>query len=133
MANVKMSEYLSRNKVQLKKLVEELSNHYEYVSILGTDVVGKRYGVQRTGINIDDSDWSERGFVIRVFNGTNYSELSFNEMPEDLEVIVRKVNNIAQEDVKVFKDNSIEICKLPLIEEEGLLRLSLSIKASTAS
>lgn len=122
MANVKMSQYLRRNKNQLKRLTEELSKQYEYVSVLGTDVIGKRFGVQRTGISIDDSDWSERGFVIRVFNGANYSELSFNELPEDLEVIVDKVNNIAQEDVKVFKDNSIEMCKLPLIEEEIVKR-----------
>lgn len=122
MTNVQMSKYLTRNKEKIKELVELLSVDYSYVSVLGTDVVGKSFGVQRTGISIEDSDWSERGFVLRVFNGENYSEFSFNEIPEDLEILKRKANNIAVEDINNFKDNSVKMCKLPLIEENMVNR-----------
>lgn len=78
---VKMSPYLSKEKAALKKLIEILSKRYKYVSILGSDSIGKNYAVTKNMIAVNDSGWSERGFVLRTYNGTNYSEFSFNELP----------------------------------------------------
>ena len=72
---VPMSKYLTNQKSALKKLVELLSKEFEYVSVLGTDVRGKTYSVYKTGASINDSPWAERGFVVRVHNGYNYSEI----------------------------------------------------------
>ncbi len=80
---VSMSSFLINQKPILKKIVSILSENYKYVSILGTDTKGKIYNVQRTGIDLSDSFWCERGFVVRVHNGMNYSEFSFNEINED--------------------------------------------------
>ena len=80
---VSMSSFLINQKPILKKIVSILSESYKYVSILGTDTKGKIYNVQRTGIDLSDSFWCERGFVVRVHNGMNYSEFSFNEINED--------------------------------------------------
>lgn len=118
MKSVQMSQFLTNNREKLKELIELLSEDYSYVSILGTDVVGKRFNVQKTGISIEDSDWSERGFVLRVYNGINYSEFSFNEIPEDLNKLVKSVNAIGQDDINSFKNRSMKVCKLPIIEEK---------------
>jgi TldD protein len=78
-----MSPYLLKEKAALKKLIEILSKKYKYVSILGTDSTGKNYTVTKTVVAVNDSGWSERGFVLRAYNGINYSEFSFNELPKD--------------------------------------------------
>lgn len=80
---VKMSPYLLKEKATLKKLIEILSSKYKYVSILGCDTKGKNYTVAKNTISVNDSSWSERGFVLRAYNGTNYSEFSFNELPSE--------------------------------------------------
>jgi TldD protein len=80
---VQLSSYLSEQKSILKKLIEILSNKYQYVSILGCDSKGKNYSVTKGTISVNDSTWSERGFVLRVYNGFGYSEFSFNELPKD--------------------------------------------------
>ncbi len=77
------SRFLLDKKPALKKLVELLGETYPYVSILGTDVAGKAYKGTTTGSTVKGSDWSERGFVIRVHDGQRYFEYSFNEVDED--------------------------------------------------
>lgn len=80
---VQLSTYLSEQKGILKELIEILSNSYQYVSILGCDSKGKNYSVTKGTVSVNDSNWSERGFVLRVYNGIGYSEFSFNELPKD--------------------------------------------------
>ena len=74
----KMSKFLTDSKPVLKKLIEELSKEFEYVSILGTDSKGKSYSVRKTAVSVGDSFSTERGFVLRVYNGLGYSEYSFD-------------------------------------------------------
>ena len=119
MEKVKMSEFLTDKKAKLEELLDMLLKDYKYVSILGTDVKGKTYSVKKMGIDIGDSMWTERGFVIRVFNGINYSEYSFNELPEDLSPIVEKIREISREDLNKLKSSSLEFMEYPLIQEEN--------------
>ena len=119
MEKVKMSEFLTDKKTKLEELLDMLLKDYKYVSILGTDVKGKTYSVKKTGVDIGDSMWTERGFVIRVFNGINYSEYSFNELPEDLSPIVEKIREISREDLNKLKSSSLEFMEYPLIQEEN--------------
>lgn len=80
---VTLSPYLSEQRTVLKKLVELLSQKYQYVSILGADTTGKSYVVSSNTITVNDSIWAERGFVLRTYNGKGYSEFSFNELPKE--------------------------------------------------
>lgn len=89
-----MSHYLLETKPKIKKLVDILSKDFKYVSILGTDVSGKIYSIKKTGINFQDSFWNERGFVVKIFNGVNYSEFSFNEIPgQNIELLSDKIKS----------------------------------------
>ncbi|OAA30085.1 Zn-dependent protease [Kosmotoga arenicorallina S304] len=96
------STFLIEVRPLLKRLISELSKDYKYVSILGTDVSGKSYTVLTTGVSISDSNWTERGFVVRAFNDSIYSEYSFNELTE--ENFHRVLDNIRKETEKSLKN-----------------------------
>jgi len=102
-------------------MVSKLSKSFKYVSVLGTDTCGKTYSVYRTGASINDSEWTERGFVVRVHNGYNYSEYSFNELSkENLDLLVKTIENKVYEDIKNLKDTSVKMSTYPVIEEEEI-------------
>ncbi|EHI99806.1 peptidase U62 modulator of DNA gyrase [Clostridium sp. DL-VIII] len=113
---VSNSKFLVSSKPVISKLITMLSKNYKYVSVLGTDTKGKSFRVSKAGIDVNDSMLVERGFVIRIHNGINYSEYSFNELSEEkLDSIVTNINNKlnkASEDISI---NSYEI-----IEEDEI-------------
>ena len=113
------SEFLEKNRDLLKELIRSLRSDFSYVSLLGTDVKGKMYKVMTTGINIGDSMWSERGFVLRLHDGTGYFEYSFNEIDEG------SVNNIADDirkNAALFREKmnelGIDCVDTPILTEE---------------
>lgn len=107
------STFLKDNKSTVEKIVKKLSKTFEYVSVLGVDTKGKSYNVSRTGSGINDSMLGERGFVVRVFNGSGYSEYSFNEL--EVNDVVKHMTEIGQREFSVEKNI------YPLIEEEELV------------
>ena len=117
----KLSKFLLSNKSLLQELVNDLSEKFKYVSLLGTDTVGTKYSVSVQGSGVNDSNWKERGFVVRVFNGVNYSEYSFNSL-EDFDAIKARIINVAVNDVKVLVDKGFKLMDFPLIEDEGIIK-----------
>ncbi len=107
------STFLKDNKSTVEKIVTKLSKTFEYVSILGVDTKAKAYNVSRTGSGINDSMLGERGFVVRVFNGSGYSEYSFNEL--NVNDVVKRMTEIGQ------KEFTVERNIYPLIDEEELV------------
>lgn len=116
----KMSKFLTDSKPVLKKLIEELSKEFEYVSILGSDSKGKSYSVRKTAVSVGDSFSTERGFVLRVYNGLGYSEYSFDVI--DAENIKKEIRRIAKTDIEFLKSKNLERIKYPVIEEESLTK-----------
>lgn len=95
---VKPSKFIEDSVPFVEEILKELERSYDYVSVLGTDVFGKQHVVTSRGTNYNDSQWTERGFVVRVHDGTGYAEFSFNEI-DDPEVIVQRINsNIVNND-----------------------------------
>ncbi len=114
---VQFSTYLTDQKSTLKKLIEILSNRYKYVSILGCDTYGKNYSVSKSNVSMNDSMWTERGFVLRAHNGIGYSEYSFNELPKDN---LDEFAHYLSQQLDSYK-NSLAGCDFesyPVIEEE---------------
>ncbi len=115
---VKMSAYLQSIKPLAKRLVDQLKKDYAYVSLLGADSTGKSYGVKRTGVTLNDSMWAERGFVVRVFNGKNYSEHSFNELTEDnIGQVEEKIRATAEMMNQLMAAEGFDITEYKLLEE----------------
>lgn len=115
---VTMSSFLIEKKPILKELISLLEKEYKYVSILGTDTKGKTYNVLKTGVNLNDSNWGERGFVVRVHNGVNYSELSFNTIDnENIQQLAEKIKEKLNCQLKELHNSSVELNTYPVIEE----------------
>ncbi len=112
------SEFLSGSKPLLKKLVELLSAEYEYVSILGTDTKVKNFVVSNKGTEIYDSMFAERGFVLRIHNGVNYSEYSFNEISESK--IPEIMDEVRNELHKLSPDVSVNT--YGIVEEDNITK-----------
>ncbi|MBN2604991.1 MAG: TldD/PmbA family protein [Bacilli bacterium] len=113
----KLSTFLNSTRPIVEKLVNELNVNYSYVSILGTDTIGNQYSMSRRNSSVNDSQWAERGFVLRVFNGVNYSEYSFNTI-KDPEFVKTRINEIAKNDILAFQEAGIHLDSYPLIEEK---------------
>jgi TldD protein len=117
---VDISQFLITVKPGIKKLIQILSEDFDYVSVLGTDSRGKQYRVQKTGVTIQDSFWNERGFVVRVYNGIKYSEFAFNNIEE------KNIKELAEKiklKVKVCTEKmglKVNINKYKKIEEEQI-------------
>lgn len=124
---VKMSTYLEGKRAVVKELVELLAKDFAYVSILGSDSTGKRYGIKRTGVELNDSMWGERGFVARVHNGINYSEYSFNELDANqVENVASKIKETATIMNQMMQDNNTPITDYAVLEEETIKESFLS-------
>lgn len=118
---VEISSFLEQKTSLIKELVNQLSRDFEYVSILGADTVGKAYTLKTTGTELNDSPWSERGFVARVHNGCNYSEYSFNEISkETLDDVINKIKDTAKTKVAALVDENIELIPYDIISEESI-------------
>lgn len=115
-----MSKFLEASKSDIRKLIENLSEDFNYVSVLGTDSHGKQYRVQKTGISVQDSFWNERGFVVRIHNGINYSELSFNNISgQNMDGFAAEIKQKVKSELAEIK-KSKNINGYPLIKEEKI-------------
>ncbi len=117
---ITISNYLLKQKEVLKKIIEILSTDFKYVSILANDMTGTMYQTQKSETTLSDSRWCERGFVVRVFNGINYSEFSFNEISDDPESIAGMIKEKIEDSIAAIKTSSSELEKYPLIDEEAI-------------
>lgn len=118
---VEFSGFLNESVPTIQEIVTTLSKIYGYASILGSDTYGKRYLVTDLDINIGDSGWNERGFVLRVFNGFNYSEFSFNEI-KNSSYVIDFVNDHLIRSFEEIKSHS-EILKCPCVIEKPLTKI----------
>ena len=113
----KFSSYLKHKKPLLKSLIESLKGDYEFVSVLGTDVLAKNYYVDRKSSGINPSSICECGFVLRVYKDHKYYEYSFNEIKPNLIEEIKE--NLKQ---MVLENQGIEDLKAKKIEEEKLVK-----------
>lgn len=124
---VKMSVYLQKIKPLANKLVNRLLEKYTYVSLLGTDTKGKLYSMKTTGVDLNDSRWSERGFVVRVYNGQNYSEYSFNELTEvNCDDVFSQINESASVMNQLMAEVDFDVTDYAVIEESAIKASFLS-------
>lgn len=120
---IRDSEFLLEVKPLLKKLIAKLSEEFEYVSVLGTDVFGKNYTVRTTGVSVSDSMWTERGFVVRIYNEGIYSEYSFNEFSEEnFQQVLDAIKKESRKSLKNIKSKGFSTGAYPCIVEEKIIK-----------
>ncbi|MDC7239734.1 MAG: TldD/PmbA family protein [Spirochaetales bacterium] len=111
---LQMSSFLLKHKAGVEKLVRELSQEFEYVSILGCDTKGTRFQHGRSGSSVRESSWAERGFVCRIIDGGSCSEYSFNTLDGQTAPNIRKS---AEEARKLSALFPAAPCPTPVEEE----------------
>ena len=104
------STFLRNKHDTLKKIVELLSQHFEYVSILASDCQGQDIAVSEKQISVKDSSYNERGFVIRVYKDGLYSEFSFDEILTVDEIVEKVIKSV---DIKEPLEKSIYVKTVP--------------------
>ena len=113
------SAFLEDKRSLQKELIHNLETDFYYVSILGTDVKGKQYQVMTPDVMINDSMWTERGFVLRLHDGTGYFEYSFNEIDEGS---VQTIADEVKKKAALYRDkmNALDIDNVdtPILKEE---------------
>ena len=115
----KQSEYLLNNKPALKKLLELLEPHFDYVSILATDVTGTTFMVSQRQSNISEFSDAERGFVVRVYKEGGYSEYSFNKL-ENIDELADKIISSLDRQSSALKN--VSKLETPLLYEERMVK-----------
>lgn len=84
------SSYLDAQRQNCRELVAELGKTFRYVSILGTDVSDTRYQVNRSISNVAEGQ-SERGFVVKLYNGRSFFEYSLGDLTGDKQSLAEKI------------------------------------------
>ena len=102
-----LNSFLKSRIVDGKRLVEELSKTYDYVSVLGNYVKTKRILVTTSTSSINDLD-NECGFVIKVYKDGHYSEYSCDDIKG------LKANVV----LKALKIESPYLANIPMLKEE---------------
>ena len=110
-----MSNYILSNKLFFEKLLNSLLENFEYASILIEDSKMKKYFVSKSGIDIAQSpDFTNRGYVIKVYNNGYYSEYSSNIV--DNSMITKIPENIKSNLIPI--ENIAKLKKLDIINDE---------------
>jgi len=113
----KFSSYLRSKKKIIQKLIDELGIQYPYVSVLGTDVTGTSISLDKSATNVVPSGLTESGFVIKVFNGLVYCELSTNEITDkNYQEILIEINRL------VHLKGTIESVEVDVLKEETITK-----------
>ncbi len=94
----KFSTYLAKKEPLLKDLIKRLNAKYDYASVLGTDVYGKMFAVNRSSTNVGDNPEMESGFVFRIYHhGISHeyatNEVTLKSLPKIEAEIAALVNN----------------------------------------
>ena len=80
-----LSKFLKDRINIAKKIIEDLSDEYEYISIFGKHANTNRIMLNANVTSVGQSDRitdSEAGFVIKVYNDNHYSEYSIDDIKD---------------------------------------------------
>ncbi len=113
----KFSSYLRSKKKIIQQLISDLGSKYAYVSVLGTDVSGTSISLDKSSTNVVPSGLTESGFVIKVFNGKVYSELSTNDInSSNYQSIIEDINQLTN------LKGTIDSVEVDVLKEEALTK-----------
>ena len=116
---VKMSNYLIEIKPKVVELIKLLSETFDYVSVLSTDVCGTSYRVGQRQTSVGDYGFGERGFVARVYYNQTYLEYSFNEI-DNVEELANTITKQLKEELIALEELQISKMESPFIYEEEI-------------
>ena len=113
------SNYLNELAPSLKKLIDELSSDFDYVSVLATDSKGfSMQASQRNKSLTGETMMTERGCVVRVYKDGLYSEYAFNRPEADVSAMAARLKGILDDQISIIKKTSTEVFDTEKLEDE---------------
>ena len=94
------STYLNEKRQDCRELVEALGKHFQYVSILGTDVSATVIRADRKMSMVQDGR-GECGFVLKMHNGRSFIEYSLDDISGDKQALAERILRETQVDSKL--------------------------------
>ena len=88
---MQFSRFLNSKRADCKELIAALSERFEYVSILGSDVKSTAVSVNKRSSNIGEGNLSECGFVIKMHDGKAFYEYSLDDVGGDKKELAAKI------------------------------------------
>jgi len=117
---VPTSPFFIAHQEGIQKTVDALSRDFSFVSIFGTDCEGVSYQAQKSGVEVRDSMWTDRGFVVRVFHEGQYFEHSFNQLSVGSEDrLVKTIRDLVIGSAPLLSQG-FSSTQYPLVREEPL-------------
>ena len=114
---VPMSSYL----VEIKPLIRLLEREFDYVSVLCTDVKGTTYRVSMHQTTVGDYHFCERGFVVRAWQDSSYTEYSFNNLTDAAD-LAEEITSALKSEFQALKALGIAQMESPLVQEEAIAK-----------
>lgn len=105
---MQFSEFLNNKRADCKALISELSEKFEYVSILGSDVKSTAVSVNRRSSNIGEGNLSECGFVVKMHDGKAFYEYSLDDISGDKKALAEKIISALSID-KSLVENTVSV------------------------
>ncbi|MBQ1508416.1 MAG: TldD/PmbA family protein [Erysipelotrichaceae bacterium] len=119
------SPYLNKLVPDLSRLIEILSEDYDYVSLLATDSKGLGVRISRYAKSLTNSTMTtERGIVVRAYKDGLYSEYSFNEGVEDVEALAATIRETLDAQLKILRETGTEVYDTDILDDEPLVLYS---------
>ena len=84
------STYLDGKRQDCRELVDALSEHFQYVSILGTDVRAEAIRADRKMSTVQEAQ-GECGFVLKMHNGRSFVEYSLDDVSGDKRELAARI------------------------------------------
>ena len=85
------SEFLESRRADCRALVAELSKHFAYVGILGSDICSSMIGVDKNTSGIGEGGLTECGFVVKMHDGRAFFEYSLDDVAGNKPALVKKI------------------------------------------
>ena len=118
---VPMSSYLVEIKPQIQELIRLLEREFDYVSVLCTDVKGTTYRVSMHQTTVGDYHFCERGFVVRAWQDSSYTEYSFNNLTDAAD-LAEEITSALKSEFQALKALGIAQMESPLVQEEAIAK-----------
>lgn len=85
------SEFLNSRRGKAKDLVSALTEHFEYVSILGADVKSRSIRADKNTSGISNGPDTECGFVVKMIGGGVFFEYSLDDIDGDPAALAKTI------------------------------------------
>ena len=112
------SPFLESRRENAKALIAALQPHFDFVSLLGSDIQSKSVQATTRTSSIRSGNDTECGFVLKMHRGGAFFEYSLDDISGDPQALAQLILDAYQEGTEGFENTISGVC----LEDEPLVR-----------